>query len=254
MHFDPAVLAVRSWAVPALGALLDLHQDFDPPRHVSLEKVAWTKRSCCIDLEYGTQNFSGDVKHASRFSVAIHMNGIVSIRPKDPASKEAAALGQFIAGEINRQARLWQEHFQAWCEGMPEPGTAVVCSMAHGIAGFPAHGIHAVVHRTHVQPRSVHKIVLTTKNAEIELTPNGDHGLCWFVRDPARPRESARLVQLMDLRPATSSPTMSNWWTRSLGGAQALLWFGLLPLDIGSRFLEHLERKAKDESKFSDIS
>jgi hypothetical protein len=245
MHFDAAILSTRSWALPALCALLDLHQDFDPPRHVALTRVTWAKRSCGISLEYGTQNISGTVQRSTKFSVFIHKNGIVSIRAPDAADKEAVSLGHFIAGEIERQARLWMESLHAWSDGEGEEGVDAVCSLASGIAGIPAESASIRLHRQPSQRHLVHKIVLMTRAVSYEINPSGRYGLTCYMKDSTQPHRKARLLQTDDVRLARHTPMTQKWWTRAMAAVSAFLWVVVLPLDIGSRFLERVEDEAR---------
>jgi hypothetical protein len=248
MQFDADILATRSWSLPALCALLDLHQDFDPPRHVALTRIAWTKRSCSIGLEYGTQNVSGTVLRSAKFSVSLHKNGIVSMRAADANDKEAVMLAQFIAGEIERQARIWMENLEAWCSGESDEGTEAVCCLASGIAGLPEDAASLRLHRLPSQRRRVHRIVLLTRKLGYELSLLGRHGLCWYVKDSSAPQRKARLLQLEDVRQVRHVPAMQQFWIRLKESVNAFLWVVLVPLDMGSRFLERTDNEARRKS------
>lgn len=250
MQFDADILAIRSWSLPALCALLDLHQDFDPPRHVALTRIAWNKRSCSIGLEYGTQNVSGTVHRLTKFSVSLHKNGIVSMRAADASDKEAVMLAQFIAGEIKRQARLWAEDLEAWCKGESKESTESVCCLVSGIAGVPEDAASLRLDRLPSERRRVHKIVLLTRKFSYEISLRGRHGLCWYVKDTSAPHRKARLLQLEDVRQARQISGFQHFWGRLKESLGIFLWVVLVPLDMGSRFLERTDNETRRKSGF----
>jgi hypothetical protein len=248
MQFDADILVTRSWSLPALCALLDLHQDFEPPRHAALTRISWNKRSCNISLEYGTQNVSGTVQRSAKFSVSLHKNGIVSMRAADANDNEAVMLAQFIAGEIERQARLWSENLKTWCSSELDENQGIVCCLASGIAGLPEDAASLRLYRLPSQNHRLHKIVLLTRKRGFEISPRGRYGLCWYVRDSATPQRNTRLLQLEDVRQSQEVSAMQQFWIRLKESVGAFFWVVLVPLDIGSRFLERTDNEARRNS------
>lgn len=241
MSIDRKSLSSRAWAVPAISALLMLHQDFDPPRHVSLSRLTWYEDSCEIALQYGMQNLSGKLMKAIDLRIVIRRDEAVTVEPIGVCTPRELYIAQFLAGEVFRQAFLWREDFEAWNEGGADWEKAAIFSIVSALAGIDAQAMEIRVERDGMQQNSVRRLHIDCPLLSCEISPFGRYGVNLLAKGKDALPGKTPVSQFKDVRPEERLLSTPSFSRKARTASAQLLRLLLLPLDMLLHLLEHLQ-------------
>lgn len=166
----------RSWAIPAISALIVLHHDFPLPRLAQIRRIAWSDTGLEVTLQYGTRNISGKIIQATDFLITLHRNGAVGIQLANAlADNQQVTMLGFLAGEIVRETWRWSQDVTAWIEtsaGLPAERAAVL-NIVGALVAYPADHVDIAVEKETNDRTHVSKVRILGDTAMMELTSAG---------------------------------------------------------------------------------
>jgi len=233
----------RSWAIPAISALIILHHDFPVPRLAQIRRLVWSETGLEVMVQYGTCNVSGDVIEATDFLVTLHRDGAVGVRIKDePTGTPKLAMLRFLAGEIARETRRWSEDLVPWAEArtaLPDE-RATVLNIVSALVAYPVGEFDVVVEKELNNRARVSKVRIIGETAMMEITSAGVRSANLYVQPMTKQSITVRSYKKYDIPVAGAwrKPTHARLLNKV---SCSTIRLALLPMD----FMIYLCEKAQ---------
>jgi hypothetical protein len=187
MIINDTVAKARAWSIPAISALMILHHDFQLPRLSQIRQLAWSENAVNVLLEYGTCNVSGDIVDSSEFFITLHQSGAIGVQLNDISSskkKQKKTLITFLAGEILRETKRWNEDMVAWNHNRsaltPERGS--ILNIVGALIAYPAPEIELVVEKRLNKRTSLIKARIIDQATVIDIRSRGIQSANLYIR------------------------------------------------------------------------
>ena len=234
MFIDETIAETRSWAIPALSALMILHHDFQIPRLAQVRRLDWSGAALTVLFCYGICNVSGDVVDAADFRIMLHRDGAVGMQFDGPdGSVNRQALLEFLTGEVVRESKRRAEDMAIWCQPGSDlaPDRAAILCMAGALVACMTPATVIVVEKELGDRSRIRKISIADGDVLFEIKPAGFRDvnlyLCTRQADP----RAVRSYRKYDIQatPATPSPRYVQWLDRMTLASAHLM---LLPMGL----------------------
>ncbi|GAC1409729.1 MAG: hypothetical protein NVSMB6_09810 [Burkholderiaceae bacterium] len=179
MKTDRAILAARTWAIPAICGLLVLHHDFKGGRFAKVTRLVWAQSSVDVHLVYGAASVTGSNIDSLNTIFTVHQNGAVGLRPAAGESEKGRRnILRFLAGEASREALRWSVDLANWTEGtLDDDIKSVIFSLVSAAVAHPFMDIDVIVEKGMSHAGAVRKIRLLSESLSTEMTPAGRYGV-----------------------------------------------------------------------------
>jgi len=243
----------RTWAIPAISALMTLHHDFPIPRLAQVCRMAWFDDALVMTLRYGTCNISGNVLESTDFIVTLHSDGAVGVQLKNqttPAS--AVAILGFLAGEIVRETRRWAEDLVPWTEGSAtlDDDRATVLNIVGALIAYPVESFETVVEKELSRRAVVNKVRIIGETAMMEITSAGIRSANLYVQPLSKHSMTVRSYKKYDI------PAPSTWrkpaHTRLINKVScSTVRLALLPMDFMIYLCDKAQAQPVGNGKFA---
>ncbi|MES2830472.1 MAG: hypothetical protein V4695_00580 [Pseudomonadota bacterium] len=208
MIVDDHTAKERTWAIPAICALIILHHDFPVPRLARIRRLAWSEAGLEITFQYGTCNVSGNVLEATDFLVTLHRDGAVGVTVKDERATGAkVAMVRFLAGEIARETRRWSEDLIPWAEtdpALPQERAAVL-NIVSALVAYPVNAFDVEVAKQLHNRARVSKVRIVGDTALMEITSAGTRSASLYVQPLTKQSDTVRSYKKYDI------PVVGTW-------------------------------------------
>lgn len=203
MNIDRELLETRAWAVPAISALLVLHNDFPAPRHANVKWLTWKDSTLTVRMEYGLRNLSGNVSNSADYTIALHQDGKLEVSLlKEQGEGQSDAVHEYLAGEMYREIARAKEYFQDWLVRDPEwLEHATLFSQVCAVVAHPFEAMALEVDKDPTNLALVRKIKLASDGLAIEITPSGAFGVNLFTKGFLSKADVHSIRQEVDMRP-----------------------------------------------------
>ena len=232
MKADRAILAARSWAIPAICGLIVLHHDFKGGRFANVRRLIWTQLSVEVHLVYGTASVTGPDTASLHAIFTLHQNGTVIVR-SDNGSPNHGELNilRFLAGEASREAARWSMDLNSWTAGsLNNDVKSAFFSMMSAAIALPFTDVDVVAEKQISNACSIRKIRIVHGGSTSEIISVGNYGVnvCQTGNDP---QDTIRIRYVeSDMRLVPSNELRA--WSRFLGNSRdGFLLLLLLPVE-----------------------
>ena len=252
MILDKTIALDRTWAVPAVCALMIIHHDFKIPRLAQVQQLSWSDGALAVRLCYGICNVSGTVVDATDFVVTLHRDGGVGVYVvQDDLVDSKQTLVEFLTGEVGRESKRWNEDMLIWNEHGAdlEEHRAEILSMVSTLVAFPDPVVDIVVDKELSHRNRLTRIRVNAATADFEITPAGfrSTNLAIHCRLPdTLVRRSLRKYEVQ-----TTTPVRKPRYLRMLNRATVTsARLALLPMDLIVHLFEWIQPRENRDFMF----